>query len=184
MSLDVLGTAAAIGTFVVIAGGTIAALIQLVHLRSSNQLSALVDLGQELQRVAPHLGFVLDQLPQKMEDPVFRREIGHIIDPERHPELLVAIFLDRFGLLVKLKLVPERFLFEFGGGADAIVRNWMNLEDVIAMRRQELPNAYQNFELLTVRARKWLQRFPDGTYPSNEPRIHITNRWGAEPKAS
>lgn len=174
MSLEVLSTAAAIGTFVVIAAGTAAALIQLTHLRSSNQLQSLTDLGRELQRVAPHVAFVYSELPRRMEDPAFRREVGVI--GEQHPELRVALFLDQFGLLVKMKLMPERFIMESGGGAAAIVKCWTNLEEVIAIRRRELPNAYQNFEFLTVRARKWLDRFPSGTYPSNEPRIPLAER--------
>lgn len=83
-------------------------------------------------------------------------------------------------LLVKLKLMPERFPMEFGGGADAILKCWTNLADVIAIRRREAPNAYQNFEFLAVRARKWLDRFPSGTYPSNEPRMQLSDRWADE----
>jgi hypothetical protein len=180
MSLEVWTAIATIGTFVVLAAGTAAALIQLTHLRSSNQLQALISLGSELQHLAPQLGFVYHELPRKMEDPEFRREVGFVTHPERHPELLVAIFLDRFGLLVKLKLMPERFIFEYSGGADAILKCWTNLEGVIAIRRREMPNAYQNFEFLAVRARKWDDRFPNGTYPSNEPRIQLTHRWASD----
>src|ERR1700694_5202964 len=177
MSLELWTSIATIGTFVVLAAGTAAALIQLTHLRSSNQLQALIDLGHELQLIAPHLAFVNNELRRKMEDPEFRREVGKVIDPERHPELLVAVLNDRFGLLIKLKLMPERLVMEFGGGADSILKCWANLEDVITIRRREAPNAYQNFELLAVRARKWRDRFPSGTYPSNEPRIRLTDRW-------
>ncbi len=180
MSLELGAAIATIGTFVVLAAGTAAALIQPTHLRSSNQLQALIDLGHQLQYMAPRLGFVYHELPRKMEDPEFRREVGVVIDPERHPELLVAIFLDRFGLLVKLKLMPERFILEYSGGADAILKCWTNLEGVIAIRRREMPNAYQNFEFLTVRARRWLDRFPNGTYPSNEPRLRLTDRWAGD----
>lgn len=174
MSLEILATAAAVGTFVVIAAGTAAALIQLVHLRSGNLLQAVIDLGQEVEHLAPHLGFVYHELPKRMEDPKFQSEVGRVLDPTLHPELSVAIFLDRFGLLVKMKLMPERIIMEFSGGAEAIVKCWTNLEGVIALRRRELPNSYQNFEFLTVRARKWLERFPHGTYPGNEPRISLT----------
>jgi hypothetical protein len=176
MSLEVLSTAAAVGTFVVIAAGTVAALVQLTHLRSGNQLQSFIDLGHQLQQLAPNIGFVYHELPRKMEDPAFRRQAGAFADVEQHPELRVALFLDQFGLLVKMKLMPERFLMEYGGGAAAFAKCWTNIEDVIALRRRELPNAYQNFEFLAVRARKWLDRFPNGTYPSNEPRIPIAGR--------
>ena len=105
MSLELWTEIATIGTFVVLGAGTAAALIQLTQLRSSNQLQALMDLGQELQRMASHLGFVYHELPRKMEDPAFRREVGVKVDAELHPELLVALHLDRFGLLVKMNLM-------------------------------------------------------------------------------
>jgi hypothetical protein len=180
MSLEQWTAIASICTLIVLALGTAAALVQLTHLRSSNQLQSLLDLGQELQHIAEHIGFVNHVLPQKMQDPAFRRDIGVKVDPEQHPELLVALFLDRFGLLVKMKLMPERFIMEYGGGADAIAQSWANLEDVIAIRRRELPNAYQNFEYLAVRARKWLQSHPHGTYPSHEERIVLTDRWAGD----
>ena len=180
MSLELWTEIATIGTFVVLGAGTAAALIQLTHLRSSNQLQALMDLGQELQHMASHLGFVYHELPRKMEDRAFRREVGVKVDAERHPELLVALHLDRFGLLVKMNLMPERFIMEYGGGAEAIVKTWTSLEDVIAIRRRELPNSYQNFEFLAVRARKWLDHFPNGTYPPSEPRIQLTDRWAED----
>lgn len=180
MSLEQWTAIAPIATLIVLAAGTAAALVQLTHLRSSNQLQTLVDLGQELQRISEHVAFVNHVLPQKMEDPAFRRDIGVKIDPEHHPELLVALFLDRFGLLVKMKLMPERFIMEYGGGADAISKCWANLQDVIAIRRRELPNAYQNFEYLAVRARKWLQSHPYGTYPSYEERIKLSDRWAGD----
>jgi len=44
MILQVLDTVAALGTFIVIALTAIAALVQLRHLRSSNQLSAMLKL--------------------------------------------------------------------------------------------------------------------------------------------
>lgn len=183
MSSDLGTTIATIGTFVVLSAGTVAALIQLTHLRSSNQLHALIDLGQEVQHMARSMGFVYHELPRKMEDPEFRREVGVTIDPEKHPELLVAVFLDRVGLLVKLNLMPEHFVMELGGGADAIVKCWTNLEDVIAIRRREAPRAYQNFEFLTVRARKWHTAFPNGAYPANEPRIPLADRWSGDKRS-
>jgi hypothetical protein len=180
MSLELWKFIAPIATFVVLAAGTIAALIQLVHLRSTNQLQALINLGQELQQMASHIGWVNHELPQKMQDPAFRHDVGVVVDPKHHPELLVALFMEECGQLVKMKVMPERFIMEYSGGADAIAKCWTNLQDVIAIRRRELPNSYQNFEFLVVRARKWLERYPHGTYPANEPRIQLTDRWARD----
>jgi hypothetical protein len=47
MSLEVVNTLATFGTFVVIAATAIAALVQLRHARSSNQIEALAEMRQE-----------------------------------------------------------------------------------------------------------------------------------------
>jgi hypothetical protein len=49
MNFEAWNTAAAVGTFVVIAASAIAALVQLRHLRTSNQLSGLVSVFEMLQ---------------------------------------------------------------------------------------------------------------------------------------
>jgi hypothetical protein len=168
---------ATVGSFFVLTAAAAAALIQLNHLRSSNQLQALASLGDEFQQIAPQIGFVLGELPRKMEDPQFRREIGTVLDPQRHPELLVAVFFDQFGLLVKLGLMQENFILEYGGGADTIWRCWKNLEGVLAIRRRHAPTVYQNFEFLAMRAHRWLEQYPDGNYPAGQPRLPLTDRW-------
>lgn len=51
------------------------------------------------------------ELPEKVKDPKFRREIGVVISPDEHPELL----FDQIGLLVRWQLMEERFIMEYGG---------------------------------------------------------------------
>jgi hypothetical protein len=164
MSYELLNSIATVGTFVVISATAVAAMIQLRHLRSNNELQAMLDLGREFQQVAPHISFVYGDLPTKMKDPQFRKEVGINIDPAVHPELIVAAFFDQCGLLIRLRLMPEKFIMEYAGGADSILRCWHNLSEVIAIRRSEAPTVYRNFELLAVHARKWLARYPRGSF--------------------
>jgi hypothetical protein len=177
VTIEAWAAAATIGTFVVIAITAVAALVQLRHLRSSNQLQAIIDLGHQIVSIAEPISFVYRDLPAKMKNAKFRQEIGGVIDLKSHPELLVAIRLDEFGLLLRLGLVDERFGMEFGAGAAGIVQAWKNLEGVIAIRRRVLPLAYQNFEYFASRAQKWLERHPEGTYPASEPRLPVVDRW-------
>jgi hypothetical protein len=180
MSYELLSAIAAIGTFVVIAASAIAALIQLGHLRSSNQLQAVTALARDMDAVVPHLGFVYNELATKMNDPAFREEIAQLVNPDAHPELSMALFFDRFGMLVRLRLMEERLIFEHGTGATAIIIGWHKLEDVIAIRRRHAPDAYRNFEYLAVRAQAWLARYPHGAFPATEPRLPISDRWAAD----
>lgn len=180
MSAELLNALASAGTFIVVAVTAVAALVQLAHLRRSNQLQAVLDLGNEFGAIAKHIGFVYYALPEKMKDPEFRRRVGYVISADEHPELLVCVFFDQIGMLVRWELMEERFIMEYAGGANSIVRCWKNLEDVIAIRRRSAPTVYQNFEYLAARAHKWLERFPKGNYPPQEQRMPLADRWAPD----
>jgi hypothetical protein len=74
MSLELVNTLATFGTFVVIAATAIAAIVQLRHARSSNQIAALNELRETMEspdfREAQH--FIQTQLSAKLQDPAFR----------------------------------------------------------------------------------------------------------------
>lgn len=139
MYLEVWSVIAAVGTFVVITVTAIAALVQLSHLRNSNQLQALISMGQELREMAPLAGFVYHELPKKMESAEFRRDIGLVLNRDSHPELIVATFMEHLGAMIKHRLMDEALVLDFAGGADAILRGWNNLKGVIEIRRRSAP---------------------------------------------
>ena len=174
MSFEAWNLVATMGSFLVIAVTAIAALVQLRHLRTSNQLQAFLSLGMQYRDVAPLIGFVYNDLPKKMESAEFRHEIGLVLDPRDHPELIVAGFFDMLGGLIKYRMMDESLVLDFAGGADAILKCWTNLGSVMEIRRRHAPNAYENFELLAARARRWNDRFPKGTYPASEQRMPIS----------
>src|ERR1700674_896118 len=173
MSVEVWICAAAVGTFVVITVTAIAAFCQLRHLRTSNQQESLLTLGQRLNDNIPLISFVYFELPELMNSEEFRRDIGLVINRDHHPELIVAGFFDELGALVKNRMMDESLLMEFGGGADSILWCWKNLAGVIAIRRRNAPAAYENFEFIASRAKRWKERFPKGTYPAREPRMPL-----------
>ena len=77
MTLEALSTAAAIGTFLVIAATAIAALIQLRHLRVSNQLQGLLAILSLPYEPILHesFEFVSHELEARLRDPEFRHEL-------------------------------------------------------------------------------------------------------------
>ena len=74
MSLELVNTLATFGTFFVIAATAIAAIVQLRHARSSNQIAALNELRETMEtpefQAARH--FLVTELPVKVQDPAFR----------------------------------------------------------------------------------------------------------------
>ena len=79
MSVELVNTIATLGTFVVIAATAIAAIVQLRHMRGSNQITALNKLRETMEtpdfQAASH--FVASELPAKLRDPAFRYQVVH-----------------------------------------------------------------------------------------------------------
>lgn len=171
---------AQIGTFAVVGGSVIAALVQLRHMRGGNQLQALLSLerdfrGPELQGA---LTYVQEHLPQRLEDPAYRRDLDRLgfIDPDVHPEMVACNWLNEMGTLVKRNLVSEDTFMDLFGRL--IVHCWKHLSPAIAiMRRKRGQAQYHDFEYLAVRAAAWLQRNPQGTAPRPFARAEVADPW-------
>lgn len=77
MSLELVNTLAGLATFLLIAATGIAALVQLRHMRSSNQITALNELigvqHSAEYKAARH--FVHAELSERMKDPQFRHDL-------------------------------------------------------------------------------------------------------------
>ncbi len=184
MSLETLSTVAAVGTFLVIAATAIAALVQLRHLRVSNQLEALLAvLSLPYDSVlSESFQFVTHELEARMRDPQFRRELEKP-QPDRkvHKELLVCDYYERLGSIVKNGLIPEELYFD----NSTPEQSWRLLSQVIAIRRRVRgPVVYDNFEYLVARSRAYDRRHPNGNYPASEPRVEIEDVWLAEDRRS
>ena len=78
MSTELVNTFATLGTFVVIAATAIAAIVQLRHMRGSNQIEALNELreARETPEFQAALQFI-GELPAIMRDPVFRYQLAN-----------------------------------------------------------------------------------------------------------
>ena len=185
-SLEFWSTAASVGTFIVIAATAIAAVFQLRHMRSANQVAAIQTFaanyeGPEL-RDAFH--FVRAELAERLQDPAFRRELrSGITDRMKHPELTICNFLDQWGFYYRNGVIDRESFLRIN--AALIVKFWERLEPVVALFAdpQKGNVSFQEFEYLTVQARCWVERHPDGDYPKGALRIPLVDRWQAEDSA-
>jgi hypothetical protein len=171
---------AQVGTFVVVGGSVIAALVQLRHMRGGNQLQALLSLERDFRgpQLQAALTYVQEHLPQRLEDPAYRRDLDQLgfIDPEVHPEMVACNWLNEMGTLVKRNLVSEGTFMDLFGRL--IVHCWKHLSPAIAiMRRKRGQAQYHDFEYLAVRAEAWLQRNPQGTAPRPFARAEVADPW-------
>jgi len=168
------------GTLIVILASVLAALVQLRHIRAGNQLQALLSLERDFRRpdLQQSLTYVQEKLPQRLEDPAYRRELESIgfIDPSVHPEMIACNWLNEMGTLVKRELVSEDTFMDLF--ARLIVHCWKQVSPAIAiMRRSRGPAQYHDFEYLALRATAWLKANPQGIFPHGLARETLADPW-------
>jgi hypothetical protein len=164
MHLELWSTIFSGATFLVIAATAAAALIQLRHMRSGNQLAALLTVMRMWQdpEMQNNIRYAHTTLQQKMKDPAFMAEYERGgISRVDHPELLVADFWEQTGTFIKYGMMDERSWLDIS--ASQIIRAWKDLEPVILVaRRRGGLSVFENFEYAAVRAELWMRRSPDG----------------------
>lgn len=180
MSAELLTAFATLGTVVVIGASAIAALIQLRHMRASNELEAVLALQREFQspQVQGALEYVQQELPQRLEEERYRRELSAIgyVSIERHPELAACNWFTQMGTFLKHGLVSEATLMDLY--ARLIRYYWMALAPAVAvMRRKRGDGQYSEFEYLAFHANTWLERNSAGTFIRDIPRVPLPDPW-------
>jgi hypothetical protein len=186
MSLELVNTLATFGTFLVIAGTAIAAIVQLRHARSSNQIEALAELRQEAasSEMMPAIRFVRFDLSDKFGDPAFRYQMANPKNLTEENTLLriyisrVANYYEGMGSLVKSGLADKKLVLDSSVSRVALII-WKELSPAIALLRQSLgdPSLYENFEYFIVLAEDWKAAHPNGTYPAGMRRIDLDYPW-------
>lgn len=184
MSLELANTLATFATFLVIAATAIAAIVQLRHARSSNQIAALNELSEKVQtsefQAADH--FIQTHLAEKLRDPAFRHQsiVPSATTDEVRPILtmvrIVGNYYERMGVFVKTGLVDRELAMQMWAGT--IIRTWEALETYAALlRRTRGDGLWENFEFLTVLAQDWMAEHSRGTYPVGIRRIKLKDEW-------
>ena len=176
MSLELWNTIGSVGTFVVIAATAIAAIIQLRHMRSNIQITALNELREtiESEHYQAAIRFVADELPKILADPQQRKRLDQYpLDRDLQAISTVCNFFENVGTLVKHEIIEKTIALDMW--ALVITINWDRLAPFVAQRRRFAgrQSVWENFEYLTVLAREWTQQHPDGVYPKGVVRIPL-----------
>jgi hypothetical protein len=174
MHLDVVNVIATVGTFVVIAASAVAALIQLRHMRGSNQITALNEFRETLEsgEISDAQRFVSFVLPERMLDQAERLKMITLPFSGDYEKIgTIANLFESLGEFVKIGIIDAKIACDIWGVV--VVRNWNALSPLTTYIRTTLgiPQLWENFEYLTILAKRYLERYPNGTYPSNMPRM-------------
>jgi len=180
MSPDQLNLMISAATLAVLLAAAVAAIVQLRHIRASNESATFSSVfrlwySPDVQR---GLGFVQHDLEAKMKDPAFRAELdtAGAVDHERHPELNVIDYFDNISLYVVLGNVREAMILL--PAAQLVEQLWETLSPTIAiMRRRRGRQLYASFEYVVARARVWNARYPDGYTPKGFARLPNPDVW-------
>lgn len=195
--LEILNTAASLATVAIVSATAVAAIIQLRHLRTSNQISAVLQIGERFEAPAYVDAYLLlsHKLQSVLDDPSFRAyEIAHARQlplPEINPSLLevrravimIGNMYDEMGVLVQRGIIDRSlFVYQY---APHIVEQWQRLEPYIAFVREASGDntTWEMFEYLVVLTMDFTKANPQ-TYPRGIRRLNISNPWPLAPSRS
>jgi hypothetical protein len=178
VSAEWIVAVATAGTFVVIAASAMAALVQLRHMRQSNQIAALNEAREVLEtpQFVEVMRFIRGELPGRLQDPAVRRALlgrsWHQDVPDEYRRLaVVANFFESLGLLVKQGIIDRDTVCELM--YQVITDLWEAFGPIVIQRRIviDTPTLWENFEYLAVVSDEWVRAHPTGNYPRG------TRRW-------
>jgi hypothetical protein len=183
MSLELLNTLATITTTVVISATAIAAVIQLRHMRASNQIAGQLALRQVLLDDAfiESMGHVRFEIRELLKDPQFLEfvrqfHLSTASDGDERYErpyaaaLRVGRNLENIGNMIRNGLTDRRIFLE--QYANLVVMAWDGTEQLLRIRREATGNnaTWEDFEYLTVLSRRWIAEVRS-CYPKGVERI-------------
>jgi Domain of unknown function (DUF4760) len=179
--LELINTLATLGTFLVIAATAVAAIIQLRHARSSNQLAAINELraNHQTPEFTKAVEFLLVGLSDRLADPEFRHALAdrsaqtHDSRPDIDKIGLIANSYEVMGVLVRTGLVDKRIVLDIW--SNLVVIAWEKLAPVTAILRRKDESIWENFEYLAMLSQDFIAAYPRGTYPAGFRRLPLND---------
>lgn len=174
MSAEWVTAVATAGTFVVIAASAIAALLQLRHMRGSNQIVALTECRETLEsnEFQDARAFLTQRVPELMQDPVMQKRLSEPYFPaELRPAGNVANFFESMGAFVRFNIIDRNIACDLWCGV--VVSCWNGMLPITKVRRKLDPGIWENFEYLAVLSEEFMVRQPT-SYPSGMRRMNLS----------
>lgn len=174
MTPEWISAIASIVTMVVIAASAIAALLQLRHMRGSNQIELIANWtevieGEKFQRA---LAFVYAELPKLLSDHEKIRELSwNPVPPQLQPIRTVANHFESIGSFIRRGIIEPDVACDLW--SYVVVQSWEScLPAITAIRHITQTEAlWENFEYMAFISKRWMNLHPDGTYPRDAPRL-------------
>ncbi len=175
MTAEWVGALANVATLAVILVTAIAAFVQLRHMRSSNQITAMTECRETLESPAFRAAqlFILNELPKRLADPVERQNAFHLPPIGQYEAISqVGNVLEGLGLFVKAGILEAEIVCDYW--ALLVTRNWHNMAPLISRARRVVKSdaLFENFEYLAVLCEDYTRKYPS-RYPNGVRRMPI-----------
>ena len=178
MSLETWSAVASFATLIVITATAIAALAQMRHARSSNQIAAVTAMREtmESERFREARRYAAEQVPKLIADPAGRKKLGEENFAAEFDAIReLANFFETMGAFVKLGIVDRALVCDLWDGT--VFSTWKQLEPVIMIRRKIYYRGFcASFEYLAVICERSLAKTQGDHYPRGMRRITIDKR--------
>jgi len=176
VSYELINTLASVGTLAVITATAIAAVAQLRHVRTSNQIALLTKLHDTLQSedFVEARQFVRTQLPELLRDPACREALHDSGSPRAlRLATMLGNFYENVGMFVRLGTIDRTTVCLLWGGL--IEEAWSGLAPFLGVIRSDPANSdiWENFEYLVTVSQDWNAQHPHGNYPPNARRLPL-----------
>ncbi len=182
MSLEFVNAFATVGSFLVISATAMAAIVQLRHMRSSNQIAAFNELRETTETPEFQQAHrALSRLPSLLNDPAFRYQIqDRRVRSDQTRDFLTSIlrlgnFWETMGVFIKAGLIDHDIAMESRGGV--VLQDWEALAPVTSILRRMQPDALLGFEYAAVLSQDWSAAHTSGAYPSKMRRLALADEW-------
>ena len=182
MSPEWVAAASALATLFVIGVTAYAGLRQIRHMRSGNQVAALLPLTEKYQtaEMQESLQYVLSgTVNRDLQDREVRRGAESIPSSGASRKAMdILNFYESVGALVTARVLDiELVLRYFTLPSDM----WELSSDYIAItRRRRGPEIFENLEALVALERRYTAKHGSSLYPKHLPRIPLTDPFAAE----
>lgn len=175
MSAEWVTALATAGTFLVIAASAIAALMQLRHMRTGNQISAYNECRETMDgpEFREALAFIRNEIPHRLADPATVAAItASALRNEYAGIRLVANLFESMGLFVRTGMMDKTIACQLWSGI--VLSAWNNLRPLTAeLRKRHAPGIWVHFEYMAMLSEDYIRRFPDGGYPAGVRRMPL-----------
>ncbi len=150
MSWEAVTATATLVTAFVLAAASIAAIVQIKHLRAANQLNAFLEINRVLNsdEFQAAVAFVFKELPNRLRDEEFVKELTGTdpLDRRQQPEIWLGDLWDQLGALIHLEVL-EAPLF-LASNMYVCPVHWQRLLPVVEFVRRDDPRIWLEFENL------------------------------------